>query len=133
MWRWPLVALVFAISVWCTESVPPEMRLGLAHWSEGDAGWTILLLLLDTRMVVLETEIDSEPTVIGIVADKVHEVTDIEAASVESAPRVGMRWRPEFVAGIGKRNGDFIIIPDLARIFDIEGRRSAPGATERVA
>ncbi len=87
----------------------------------------------DTRIVVLETEIDSEPTVIGIVADKVHEVTDIEAASVESAPRVGMRWRPEFVAGIGKRNGDFIIIPDLARIFDIEGRRSAPNATERAA
>ncbi|HVX82621.1 MAG: chemotaxis protein CheW [Devosia sp.] len=87
----------------------------------------------DTRIVVLETEIEGEPTVVGIVADKVHEVTDIEAASVEAAPRVGMRWRPEFVAGIGKRNGDFIIIPDLARVFEIEGRRSAPMAAERAA
>jgi len=87
----------------------------------------------DTRIVVLETEIENEPTVVGIVADKVHEVTEIEAASVESAPRVGMRWRPEFVAGIGKRNGDFIIIPDLGRIFELEGRRSAPGASERAA
>ena len=87
----------------------------------------------DTRIVVLETEINDEPTVVGIVADKVHEVTEIEAASVEAPPRVGMRWRPEYVAGIGKRGGDFIIIPDLARIFDTEGRRSAPNASERAA
>ncbi|MDR3475518.1 MAG: chemotaxis protein CheW [Devosia sp.] len=78
----------------------------------------------DTRIVVLETDIDGEATVVGIIADKVHEVTDIEASSVEGAPRVGMRWRPDFVAGIGKRNGDFIIIPDLGRIFEQQGGRS---------
>jgi purine-binding chemotaxis protein CheW len=85
----------------------------------------------DTRIVVLETEIDGEPTVVGIIADKVHEVTEIDAASVEEAPRVGMRWRPDFVAGIGKRNGDFIIIPDLGRVFGTEGGRSAPLPAER--
>jgi hypothetical protein len=53
VWRWPLVAVVFAVSAWCTESVPPELRLGLGHWSEGDAGWTVLLLLLDMRIAVL--------------------------------------------------------------------------------
>ena len=87
----------------------------------------------DTRIVVLETEIEGEATVVGIIADKVHEVTDIEASSVESAPRVGMRWRPDLVAAIGKRNGDFIIIPDLGRIFEIEGGRSGPVASERAA
>lgn len=87
----------------------------------------------DTRIVVLETNIDNRATVIGIIADKVHEVTDIEASSVEDAPRVGMRWRADFVAGIGKRNGDFIIFPDLGRIFESQGGRSAPGAQERIA
>jgi purine-binding chemotaxis protein CheW len=87
----------------------------------------------DTRIVVLEAEIEGEGAVVGIIADKVHEVTDIDAASVESAPRVGMRWRAEFVAGIGKRDGDFIIIPDLGRIFEIEGSRSVPTASERAA
>jgi purine-binding chemotaxis protein CheW len=87
----------------------------------------------DTRIVVLETEIEGEATIVGIIADKVQEVTDIEASSVESAPRVGMRWRPDFVAAIGKRNGDFIIIPDLGRIFELEGRRSGPVAAERAA
>ncbi|MHA6692390.1 chemotaxis protein CheW [Devosia sp. A449] len=80
----------------------------------------------DTRIVVMEIDIDGEPTVAGILADKVHDVTDIEAASIEEAPKVGMRWRPEFIRGIGKRNGGFIIIPDLGRIFETQGSRSAP-------
>jgi purine-binding chemotaxis protein CheW len=82
----------------------------------------------DTRIVVMEITIDGEPTVAGILADKVHDVTDIEAASIEEAPKVGMRWRPEFVRGIGKRNGGFIIIPDLGRIFQTQGARTAPVA-----
>lgn len=85
----------------------------------------------DTRIVVMEVTIDGEPTVAGILADKVHDVTDIEAASIEEAPKVGMRWRPEFVKGIGKRNGGFIIIPDLGRIFETQGGRSTtPAASE---
>lgn len=87
----------------------------------------------DTRIVVIETEIDGEPTVVGILADKVYDVTDIEPAAIEEAPRVGMRWRPDYVRGIGKRQGSFIIIPDMQRIFEIEGRRSAPMASEERA
>ena len=78
----------------------------------------------DTRVVVIETEIDEEPSIVGILADKVFEVTDIEPAAIEEAPRVGMRWR-----------GDIIIIPDMQRFFEIEGRRSAPSTAseERAA
>jgi purine-binding chemotaxis protein CheW len=74
----------------------------------------------DTRIVVLEIELGGEPTIVGILADKVHDVADIETASIEDAPKVGMRWRAEYVRGIGKRNGDFIIIPDMGRIFGTE-------------
>ncbi len=88
----------------------------------------------DTRIVVLEVDIDGEPAIVGILADKVHDVTDIEASSIQDAPRVGMRWRPEFVRAIGKRNGGFVIIPNLNRIFETQGRRSAaPMAEERAA
>jgi purine-binding chemotaxis protein CheW len=84
----------------------------------------------DTRIVVMEVDIDGEPTIAGILADKVHDVTDIDAASIEEAPKVGMRWRPEFVKGIGKRNGGFIIIPDMERIFGTEGGGSALSESE---
>ncbi len=85
----------------------------------------------DTRIVVMEVDIGGEPTIAGILADKVHDVTDIEAASVEEAPKVGMRWRPEFIKGIGKRNGGFIIIPDMERIFETsDGRSPSTAASE---
>lgn len=82
----------------------------------------------DTRIVVMEIDIDGEATVAGILADRVYDVTDLEAASIEEAPKVGMRWRPEFIKGIGKRNGDFIIIPNMERIFTTPGARTAPVA-----
>nr|CEL16596.1 two-component system sensor kinase [Kibdelosporangium sp. MJ126-NF4]CTQ89053.1 two-component system sensor kinase [Kibdelosporangium sp. MJ126-NF4] len=51
-WRWPLVVLVFAVSVLATLTVLPERRLGIAHWSEGDVAWSLALLLLDERALV---------------------------------------------------------------------------------
>ena len=87
----------------------------------------------DTRIVVIEIEIDGEATVAGILADKVYDVTDIEQADIQEAPKVGMRWRPEFVKGIGKRNGNFIVIPDMGRIFETKGGRSQPVVEDRAA
>jgi purine-binding chemotaxis protein CheW len=88
---------------------------------------------VDTRIVVVEVAIAGEPTAVGIIADKVHEVRDIDPSEVDAAPRVGMRWRPDFVKGIGKHNGDFVIIPDMDRIFEQQGAGRSPGAVpERV-
>ncbi|CAM3716357.1 ATP-binding protein [Kibdelosporangium persicum] len=50
--RWPLVFLVFGVSILATQAVLPEQRLGFAHWSEGDVAWSLVLLLLDERAVV---------------------------------------------------------------------------------
>jgi purine-binding chemotaxis protein CheW len=72
---------------------------------------------IDTRIVVVEIVLDGEPTIVGILADKVHEVTEIEAAAIEQAPRVGMRWRPDFIRCIGKRRDGFVIVPDLERLL----------------
>ncbi|ORE86515.1 chemotaxis protein CheW [Aurantimonas sp. 22II-16-19i] len=86
----------------------------------------------DTRIVVMEIDLDGEPLVAGILADKVYDVTDITAASIEDAPRVGMRWPAEFVRGIGRRDDDFVIIPDMNRIIRAEGdRNSSLTANER--
>jgi signal transduction histidine kinase len=51
--RWTLVAVVFAVSVLATAAVPADRRLGFPHWSEGDAAWTLVLLLVDSRFLVL--------------------------------------------------------------------------------
>ncbi|NDW05585.1 chemotaxis protein CheW [Jiella sp. 40Bstr34] len=82
----------------------------------------------DTRIVVVEFELDGEPLVAGILADKVHEVTEIDAGSMEAVPAVGMRWPPAFIRSIGKRGDGFVIIPDMQRIFRIEAGLDAAAA-----
>jgi len=75
---------------------------------------------IDTRIVVVEVLIEGEPTIIGILADKVYEVTEIDLETIDQTPRVGMRWRSEFIRGIGRRGGDFLIILDIERIIACE-------------
>ena len=85
---------------------------------------------VDTRIVVTEIELDGFPMTVGIRADKVYEVTEIGASSTEEAPKVGMKWRPEFIRAIGKRDTDFIVVLDLPRIFSGVGHARKTGAAE---
>lgn len=71
----------------------------------------------DTRMVVVQIDLEGDPVTVGILADKVHEVTEIAATSMEEAPRIGMQWRPEFIRCIGKRKEDFVVVPNMEQIF----------------
>jgi purine-binding chemotaxis protein CheW len=80
---------------------------------------------IDSRIVVIEHDLDGEPALIGLRADKVHEVTSIERAVTEAAPRVGLRWRPDFIRLLARRGGDVIVIPDLEQIFAARGRSGA--------
>lgn len=80
---------------------------------------------IDSRIVVIEYDLDGEPTLIGLRADKVHEVTSITLDTTEHAPRVGMSWRADFIRLLARRNGDLIVIPDLDQIFAARGRSAA--------
>ncbi|CAN5537349.1 chemotaxis protein CheW [soil metagenome] len=80
---------------------------------------------IDSRIVVIEYELEGEATLIGLRADKVHEVTSIAQDTTEDAPRVGMRWRQDFIRRLARRGGDLIVIPDLDQIFAARGRSSA--------
>jgi purine-binding chemotaxis protein CheW len=71
----------------------------------------------DTRVIVIEAEVGGEPSTIGILADKVHDVAAMEGMSIEDAPTVGMRWRADVIRGITRRNGQFVILPDLDLIL----------------
>lgn len=71
----------------------------------------------DTRIVVLEINIDGDPVLVGVVADKVYEVTEISPADVQTTPRVGMHWNPEFIHFITKWREEFVIVPNMERIL----------------
>lgn len=75
---------------------------------------------VNTRIVVLELEIDGETAILGGLADSVHEVIELEPDQINEAPRIAMRWRSEMIQGIGKRNDHFIIILDINKVFSAQ-------------
>ncbi len=86
----------------------------------------------ETRIVVFEIMLEDEPEIVGMLADRVHTVADIALSAMEAAPKVGMRWRPEFVRGIAKHDGKFIILPEMGNIFKNDaGALASPEAEGR--
>lgn len=75
---------------------------------------------VDTCVIITEVTVDNETTVLGALADSVQEVLDLEADHIEPAPKIGTRLRTEFIKGMGKHNGNFIIILDIDRVFSAE-------------
>lgn len=72
----------------------------------------------DSRVVVIEIELDNEPVLVGLTADKVYEVTEISQTDVQQTPRVGMHWKPEFIRFIAKWREEFVIVPNMERILN---------------
>lgn len=93
-----------------TPVVDLRLRFGLAKAAD----------TVQTRILVLELDLDGEATVLGGIADSVHEVIELDPSSILPAPAIAMRWRSEFIQGMGKRGDDFIILLDLAAIFSTE-------------
>jgi purine-binding chemotaxis protein CheW len=75
---------------------------------------------VNTRIIVMELNIDGEVVVIGGLADSVHEVIELDSGNVTPPPRIAMRWRADFIVGLGKRGEDFIIILDVNAVFSSE-------------
>jgi len=73
-----------------------------------------------TRILVMEVPIDGKPLAMGLVADRVFEVTGLNADGVESPPEIGVRWRSEYIRGIARHADNFVIIFDLAQLFSSE-------------
>lgn len=75
---------------------------------------------VQTRIIVMELNIDGEAAVLGGIADSVHEVIELEPSNIEPPPRIAMQWRPDFIQGMGKRGDDFIIILDVNAVFSTD-------------
>jgi purine-binding chemotaxis protein CheW len=75
---------------------------------------------VDSRIVVMELSLGGDQTVLGAMADSVHDVMDLETENIEEPPSIGSRWRTEFIKGIGKSDEEFIIILDIDRVFSTD-------------
>ncbi|MFA9216187.1 MAG: chemotaxis protein CheW [Sphingomonadaceae bacterium] len=58
--------------------------------------------------------------VLGMLVDAVNAVVEIAAADIEPAPSFGTRIRPDFIAGIGKANGKFVILLNIEQVLSTD-------------
>ena len=72
----------------------------------------------DARILVLDLPLRGQSAVVGILADAVHEVTRIEADSIQDVPAVGTSWPSRFVEAVAYVGGTVVMLPDLPAIFD---------------
>lgn len=70
-----------------------------------------------TCIVIVEIDAGDQRQEVGVMVDAVNEVLDIAAAEIEPPPSFGARIRAEFIHGIGKVNGQFVILLDVNHVF----------------
>jgi len=70
-----------------------------------------------TCIVIVELLFEGARQNIGVIVDAVNEVLEIPAADIEPAPSFGARLRAEFIRGMGKVSGKFVIILDTDRVL----------------
>ena len=72
---------------------------------------------VNTCIIIVEATVSGEVVVLGLLADSVQEVIELEYGSVQAAPRIGTRLDTGFIRGIGRQDDRFIIILDIDRVF----------------
>jgi len=75
---------------------------------------------VNTCIIIVEVGIDGETTVLGALADSVQEVMDLDPDQIEPPPQIGTRLKTRFIKGMGKRDGHFIIILDIDKVFSAD-------------
>jgi len=73
-----------------------------------------------TCVVIIEIESGDEKQDVGVVVDSVSEVLEIPRTEVEQAPSFGAKIRADFIRGMGKINGKFVIILAVNHVLSID-------------
>ena len=87
-------------------------------------------------VVILEVESDGERQDVGVVVDSVSEVLAIAAGEIEPPPSFGAKIRTDFISGMGKVGGKFVIILNAGRVLSVDEMAmltQATGSAESVA
>jgi purine-binding chemotaxis protein CheW len=73
-----------------------------------------------TCVVIVDVAVSEETTPMGILADSVSQVIDLGPADIEPPPPFGTRIRAEYLSGLGRVDGAFLVILDVDRLLSID-------------
>jgi purine-binding chemotaxis protein CheW len=86
-----------------------------------------------TCIVIVETEDKGEHQVIGVIVDAVNAVQEIAPTEIEPAPTFGMKIASDFIAGMGKVNGKFVILLNIHRVLEVDDLDQLQGIAQLAA
>ena len=72
---------------------------------------------VDTCVIIAEVLMDGDPLHLGMLADSVQEVIDVDPNQIDPPPKLGSMLNTDFIRGMGKREDDFFIILNIDRIL----------------
>ncbi|CAB1369430.1 chemotaxis protein CheW [Denitratisoma oestradiolicum] len=73
-----------------------------------------------TCIVIIELTDNNERHDIGVVVDAVSEVLEVPSADIEPPPAFGANIRADFIDGMGRIDGKFVIILNIQRVLSVE-------------
>jgi purine-binding chemotaxis protein CheW len=73
-----------------------------------------------TSVMVLQVRYGLEDVTIGVLADAVREVIDLDPAKIERPPSIGSKIDDALIQGIGEKGGEFIVVLDIDEAFKAE-------------
>jgi len=73
-----------------------------------------------TCIVLIEVEVEGEQYNIGVTVDTVNEVLEIPGSEIEPPPTFGAKIRSDFIGGMGKIDGKFVIILDADKVLSVD-------------
>jgi purine-binding chemotaxis protein CheW len=73
-----------------------------------------------TCVVIFDASTEGEKSELGLLVDAVSEVIEIAPADIEEPPQFGATIRREFIRGMGKVKGNFIVILEPERALNID-------------
>lgn len=83
-----------------------------------------------TCVVIVEAVIDDGHHALGILVDGVHEVVEVEADRIEPRPDFGLGLRADFVSGMIRSEGGFIIVLDVGQVLSSKELMALVGPQE---
>jgi len=73
-----------------------------------------------TCIVIIEVVNGEETQDVGVMVDAVNEVLEISASEIEPAPSFGANIRADFIEGMGKIKGKFVILLNIHQVLSVE-------------
>lgn len=72
----------------------------------------------ETRILIIDTVVNEHPMTVGVIAEKVHAIAEIDPETLRPVPAVGTRWPAGTLLAMARWNDHFVAIPDVVRIFE---------------